>query len=90
MLSLIDAIMQKEHSKPIIILMSDHGFTKYDRKLGQSYNFQNAINLYLPAQDYSKVPDTLSNVNLFRVLLNQQFKQQLPMLKDSVSFLQEH
>jgi hypothetical protein len=89
-LSLVDSILKKDLTNPIILLMSDHGFTKFGNGADQSYHFQNMVNIYFPGQDYSKVPDSLSNVNVFRVLLNTQFRQQLPLLKDSTFFLQEY
>lgn len=89
--ALIDEILKKDKTDPIIILMSDHGFTKYDATtIDPSYNFINMINIYLPDKNYSQFPDTMSNVNLFRVILNKQFKQRLPLLKDSTIFLKEY
>jgi hypothetical protein len=90
-LALADSLLQKDRTGPIIILMSDHGFTKYDpSNVDPSYNFDNVINVYFPDQDYSEFHDTLSNVNLFRLILNKQFKQRLPLLKDSTIFLKEY
>lgn len=90
-LSLIDGILKKDKTGPIIILMSDHGFTKYDVKtIDPSYNFDNMINIYCPDKNYSGFPDTISNVNLFRFILNKRFKQRLPLLKDSTIFLREY
>src|SRR4030095_16478302 len=90
-LALIDSILKKDGTGPIIIFMSDHGFTKYDPSaIDPSYNFDNMINVYFADQNYSEFPDTLSNVNLFRFILNKQFKQRLPLLKDSTIFLKEY
>lgn len=89
-LTLIDSILKKDADKPIIILMSDHGFTKYGPSVDPSYNFKNIINIYFPDGNYTGFPNSLSNVNLFRVVLNTKFKQQLPLLKDSTIFLKEY
>ncbi len=89
-LFLIDFILKKDMTKPIIILMSDHGFTKYGPAIDPSYNFKNVINIYFPDKDYAELPDSISNVNLFRIILNTQFKQKLPLLKDSTIFLKEY
>jgi hypothetical protein len=90
-LALIDGILKKDRTGPIIILMSDHGFTKYnDPAIDPAYNFDNIINIYFPDKNYSEFPDSISNVNLFRFILNKQFKQQLPLLKDSTIFLKEY
>jgi len=90
-LALTDSILKKDKTGPIVILMSDHGFTKYDASaIDASYNFNNMINIYLPDKNYSGFPDTISNVNLFRFIVNKQFKQRLPLLKDSTIFLKEY
>ena len=89
-LSLIDGILQKDKTDPIILLMSDHGFNKYDASAGPGYVFNNIINIRMPGQDYSGFPDSLSNVNVFRLLLNKQFNYQLPLLRDSTILLQEY
>ena len=90
-LALIDSILKKDKTEPIIILMSDHGFTKYNSTaIDPSYNFDNMINIYFPDNNYSEFPDTISNVNLFRFILNKQFNQRLPLLKDSTIFLKEY
>jgi hypothetical protein len=105
-LLLIDSILAKDRTNPVIIFMSDHGFTKYTSdqlapiRSGQaqaeqlaadpSYNFQNIINIRLPDGDETKIPDTMTNVNLFRILLNTEFKQRLPILKDSTVLLKEY
>ena len=43
----------------------------------------------MPDGNNSGFYDGMSNVNQFRVLLNSQFKQKLPLLKDSTNFLIE-
>jgi hypothetical protein len=89
-LSLIDSIFKKDPTNPVIILMSDHGFTKYSSEYEPAYNFLNMINIYVPGRNYAAFSDSLTNVNLFRTLLNTQFGQQLPLLKDSTFFLKEY
>lgn len=89
-LSLIDAIRTNDKSDPIIILMSDHGFTKYPDTSNQNYNFYNMINIYMPNKNDSLFTDSITNVNVFRTLLNTQFHQNLPLLKDSTVFLKEY
>jgi hypothetical protein len=48
------------------------------------------MNIYFPGKNEEEFPDSLSNVNLFRFILNKQFNQQLPFLKDSTIFLKEY
>jgi hypothetical protein len=81
--------IQSNTTKPtIIILMSDHGFRHFTTHTERKYQFMNLNAVFLP-KDYKPFPDSLSNVNLFRVLLNNVFHQKLPMLKDSTVFLIE-
>ncbi|MGZ3847594.1 MAG: hypothetical protein ACXVMS_00305 [Flavisolibacter sp.] len=89
-LAMVDSIVKYDQSRPMVILMSDHGFTKYGPEYNPAYNFQNMINIYLPDRNYAAIPDSMTNVNLFRILLNTQFHQQLPLLKDSSIFLKEY
>jgi hypothetical protein len=83
---MIDSIIYKTHGNSVVVLMSDHGYRGFDRinpKFLKSNNF-NAI--YLPSRDYGQYYDSMSNVNQFRALLNSLFRQNLPLLKDSVVF----
>ncbi len=86
---LITAIKNNSGGKAIILFMSDHGF-RYspDRKVSPLFfNNQNAV--YFPDGDYSMLYDSITNVNQFRVVFNKLFRLNLPLLKDSVIFLQE-
>ena len=86
-LQLVDRIMKNSPAPPIIILVSDHGFRSYRQQQDRSLYFMNLSAIYLPSKNYSGFYDGLSNVNLFRVLLNQQFSQNLALRKDSTVFL---
>lgn len=89
-LELIDNILKNDRSDPIILVMSDHGFTKYGAGIDPSYNFKNMVNIRMPENSGRDMPDSISNVNVFRMLLNRQFNQKWPMLKDSSFFLKEY
>jgi hypothetical protein len=89
LLSLIDEIRSTAKKPPVIILMGDHGFREFDEKVDEKYYFMNLNAVLLPDGDYSKFYEGMSNVNQFRVILNSQFQQQLPLLKDSTSYLRE-
>jgi hypothetical protein len=90
-LSLIDSIQKNDRTNPIILFMSDHGFTKYSlSEADSSNNFKNFFSIHLPGNNYTEFSDSISNVNIFRILLNSQFKQKLPLLKDSSFFLTEY
>ncbi|MDQ3682850.1 MAG: LTA synthase family protein [Bacteroidota bacterium] len=89
-LQLIDTILQKSNEPPIIIFMSDHGFRHFIPPLHQQYHFMNFNSIYLPGKNYTGFYDSISGVNQFRIILNKQFKLNLPLLKDSSSFMIEY
>jgi hypothetical protein len=53
----------------------------------RSHHFNNLNAVYFPNQEYQFMTDSLNGVNQFRVIFNTLFKQQLPLLKDSLIFL---
>jgi hypothetical protein len=67
----------------IILLMSDHGFRNFSKQTDPKYYFMNLNAVYLPDHNYDAWYDGMSNVNQFRILLNRQFNQNLPLLKDT-------
>jgi hypothetical protein len=83
---LISTIKRNTGGKAVIIFMSDHGFrdeSNGENILGVSAaNNQNAI--YFPDKDYRLFYDSISAVNEFRVVFNKLFRQNIPLLKDSV------
>jgi hypothetical protein len=90
-LQVIDNILQHSAKPPVIIFMGDHGFREFQAPTAvekQAY-FMNLNAVYLPNGDYSRFYKGMSGVNQFRVILNTTFGQQLPLLKDSTSFLSE-
>lgn len=89
LLSLIDHIKGGTQVSPIIILMSDHGYRQFTETVDPKYYFMTLNAVCLPNEDYSGFYDGMSNVNQFRILLNSQFGQKLPLLKDSTTFLKE-
>jgi hypothetical protein len=88
-LALIDEILKRSKTPPIILFMSDHGFREFTQPVPEQYHFMNINAIYLPNKNYARFYDGMSNVNQFRVLFNTQFQQQLPLLKDSTIFLTE-
>ncbi|HYM94327.1 MAG TPA: sulfatase-like hydrolase/transferase [Chitinophagaceae bacterium] len=82
LLKLVDEILQNNSALPVIILMSDHGYRCYPNGK-ESYAFVNLSSVYLPDKNYSLFSDSLNNVNVFRTLLNSEFNQHLPLLKDT-------
>jgi hypothetical protein len=49
--------------------------------------FQNLNAVYFPDQNYSGLYDSITNVNMFRVILNKTFNQHFSLVKDSSIFL---
>jgi hypothetical protein len=80
---IIDNILASSATKPIILLMSDHGFREFSMPPDPKYYFMNLNAVYLPDKKYDAWYDGMSNVNQFRVLLNEEFGQHLPLLKDT-------
>jgi hypothetical protein len=88
-ITLIDSLLANVKKPSIIIFMGDHGWRHFTEKADRQYHFMNLNSIYLPDKSYAPFYDGMSNVNMFRVLLNSQFNQKLPLLKDSMSFLRE-
>jgi len=76
----------KIHNKQntIIVVMGDHGFKEYDSTLSVPSEYANFAAIYFPGQDYHLLYDHITPVNIFRIIFNQFFSQQLPLLKDSL------
>lgn len=89
LLKLIDEIKAKSAKPPIIILMSDHGFRQVTKEVDKEYYFMNLTAVSMPNGNYNGFYNGMSSVNLFRNILNNQFEQRLPLLKDSTIFLTE-
>lgn len=87
-LDLLDKILSNSKSKPIIIFMSDHGFRHFKEVADPSYYFSNHVSIYLPDKEYSAFGDSLTNVNLFRTLLNERFNQKLNYLPDTTYIME--
>lgn len=88
-LDLVDFIRKNSTNPPVIILMGDHGFRQLAEDVDKKYWFINLNAIYFPEGNYTSFYDGMTNVNQFRVILNSLFDQQLPLLKDSTSFLFE-
>ncbi len=84
---LIDEILTHSSRQPIIVLLSDHGFRQFKSSVSKKYYFSNLSAIYLPDKRYANFYTGISNVNLFRVFLNTEFGQQIPLLKDSSTLL---
>jgi len=86
---LIETIQRNSHDSAIIIFMGDHGFREKTVSLNPAVNFQNQNAVYFPDKDYHLLYDSITNVNMFRVVFDKLFKQNIPLLKDTSIFLQD-
>lgn len=66
----------------VIVLVSDHGNRYIEKKHEQSDDFGNLIAVYSTDGNYSGFNDTVSLVNVFRMILNNQFAQNLELLSN--------
>jgi len=82
----------KQHNKPntIIIIEGDHGFRHFPDSLNNPYSLSNFSAIYFPDQNYSRLYDTMTPVNTFRVLFDQYFHQNFPLLKDRSTIVKDH
>jgi hypothetical protein len=82
---MVDSILKNSDTPPIIILQADHG-------PGMLTDFRSAENTcikerfspfaayYLPGLDADVIPQDITPVNLFRIIFNQYFSTDFPML----------
>lgn len=89
-LELIDHIKKNSVSPPVILLMSDHGFRQFYGAPGNKFDFMNFCAVHLPGKNYTNFYSGMTLVNTMRVILNAEFGQALPMLKDSTIFTDKY
>lgn len=82
-LSLVDSIRKTTATPPMIILTGDHGFRQWSEPVPNEFLYDNFQAILLPSGNYNGFYKGISLVNLFRVILNTEFRQHLPMLADS-------
>ncbi len=73
----------------IIIIMSDHGYREYTADNELALKFDNLLAVRFPDSNYTEIKKMHSNVNLFRIILNQFYGQHFLMLPDSCIALDE-
>ncbi|MGZ5190752.1 MAG: sulfatase-like hydrolase/transferase [Chitinophagaceae bacterium] len=87
MKKLVTTLKKHTNGEAVIIIMSDHGFRVPTDEKHPVWVFQNLNAVYFPGNDYSRLYDSITSVNQFRVVLNTLFDQQLSLLKDSTIYL---
>lgn len=80
MLQWIDEILIASDGKAVILLMSDHGTALSGAHTDRGLDNLNAI--YIPGADHSKWYKGFSNVNQFRLVFNELFKQNMELKPD--------
>ncbi len=81
-INVLKTIKKVSNNNAVIIFIGDHGWRSGVKGNNLEY-FANQNAIYFPDQDYSSLYDSVSNVNLLRIVLNKYFNLQLPLLKDS-------
>jgi hypothetical protein len=76
-LSIVDQIMKKSATPPIIIIQGDHGIPRIPK-----WNMANLNVYYLPEGGEQNLYPSISPVNSFRVIFNTYFGAHLNLLKD--------
>ncbi len=82
----IDSIFQNTHRPFVIILQGDHGF-RFLTPDKRHLQFDNLNAFYFSNSNYTFVRDSMTNINTFRILLNNYFGKKYPMLRDTSIFL---
>jgi hypothetical protein len=80
----------KQHQKNrIVVIGGDHGYREFAErsKLPEIFPIYHAY--YFPDAGYSKLYDSISPVNTFRIIFNQYFKQDFPLLPDSSVYIKD-
>lgn len=77
--NMINSILNKNRNS-IIIITSDHG-DRFSEKRSSRLDFSNLFAVYKPDKNYTGFSDSINTVNIFRTLLNNQFKQNLSILQ---------
>jgi hypothetical protein len=86
LLQILRSIKDKTKGSAVIILQSDHGIN--DLSPAQKTDaFRNFTAFYFPDRNYSTVPDTMSNVNTFRIVLNKLMDQRFNNLADHTYYI---
>ncbi len=75
---IIDDILQNSENPPIILLQADHSLAPDNEP--QRFDILNAY--YLPDVDEGVLYPTITPVNSFRIVLNQYFGAEIPLLED--------
>ncbi len=81
---ILDSIDTNSTRPKVVLIFGDHGVRLNDRKKWPiAFSCLSAV--YFSDGDYQLLSDKLSSVNVFRIVLNKYFNQQLPLLEHRVA-----
>jgi len=87
----IDAILEKSATPPVIIIQGDHGSgirlwwdAAEKTCMRERTSILNAY--YIPGENHDQLYETITPVNSFRVVINEVFNLNMPLLEDKVYF----
>ena len=88
---LLDQLLAPEHTRPIILLVSDHGpamelHTGSAEETNLVERFSNLVAVHYPDADYGALYNSIGAVNVFRSMLNTQFQASLELLPERQYF----
>ena len=83
----IDSILEKSVTPPVIIILGDHGsgmLTDYSESTNSCMRerFSNFAAFFLPGRETNEMPADISSVNIFRVIFNQYFDTKYELLEN--------
>jgi len=81
---LVDALLEKSATPPIIILQSDHGMRPgHPGIVIGPDEWKKILNaMYLPGMNYTEISPAISPVNTFRLIFNHYFDADYPLLEN--------
>ncbi len=82
-LTSVEKMITASETPPIILLMSDHGI-----RAAKKDSMKNFLSVYAPRQIQDKLYDTITPVNVTRIIFNEEFGLKLTKIED-LSFFQE-
>lgn len=85
---MVNSLLQDDPNA-IIILLGDHGNRKKAVDPMPIHIFRNLNAVYYPDKNYTGLYDSITNINMFRVIFNKQFNQHFDLMKDSSVYLKD-